>query len=239
LAALESKLGGVISWRPVAAMLTLIRRDVMKDGKLASKDWRDEKAALAMSYLAKLKVEAATQPIVISTLLLEICTKLHAWPTALSYISAWILPPLNQCGLLKEIRTDIDEYVLSLTLKCLANGPEAAEACRQTFALFERLLARGFRPSTNDINALLMVCSRAGLEGRADAFFRAHFRKKHAVLKPDQHSVYHLMAALHANGDTAYGEAVREHWHWIKEAHPQLYAECKGSPRLTRYNRIN
>lgn len=248
-AALETKMGSVLSWRPVAAMLTLIRRDVMKeDGKLASKEWRDGQAALAMGYLGKLNhggesstdSSYTTQPIVISTLLLEICTKLHAWPAALSYISAWILPPVNQCGSLKAIRADIDEYVLSLALKCLANGPDPADACRQTFALFERLLGRGFRPSTNDINALLMVCSRAKLEGRADAFFRAHFRKRHAVLKPDSHSVYHLMAALHANGDSAYVAMVRDHWEWLKEAHNGLFTECKDSPRFTRYiNRVD
>lgn len=196
----------------ITAILLSIRVEIMaRKGK-----WSEEFKSLQLDRCQD--VMALIDPTMIpskkfTSVLLEVFMKLHSWKDAVKYINSRLIPLLEDSKSLKALDTHFDPYVFSLILTCLAHTGEAKE----TFSFFELLIAKKHHVRAEDIDALLLACKFGNLPRRADAFFRAHFYKKHGSLIPTKFTHDRLMSSL---GD--HKQLVDEHKEWFKQNHPDL-----------------
>lgn len=111
--------------------------------------------------------------------------KLGMWDDAVALVNQQLRDKIKTCSKLQTLEGLADRFVISMILRIMARSSRPAE----THSFYELCLSKGFRPSTEDVNSLLLACNALSLPRRAISFFEAHFLSKRAKVVPSNESL--------------------------------------------------
>lgn len=201
------------STRDITAVLISIKQELQNSKEDWSPKYRSEVAERVNTCLA-MCMQDLTIPV--RSLVLELYMKIRSWDVAADFVKRDILPIIESCTHLKQKNDSLDSYILSMALKICANNVNGP-LC--VFVLYEKLLAKGFKPAGGNIEALIIACHAKNLPRRALSYFESNYKRKHSPLVPDERFIEALRKCFEKE-PVLWGETKD----WLKLKHPLINA---------------
>lgn len=199
------------STRDITAILISIKQELQRSKEEWTPKFRAEIAERVNTCLAMCKSELT---IPVRSLVLELFMKTRSWDIAADFVQTDIVPLVESCTQLRQQKDSLDSYILSMALKICANH---ANGPVDVFSFYEKLLAKGLKPTGGNIEALLIACHAKNLPRRALSYFESNYKRKHSPLIPDERFIDALRKCFE-NKPVLWSEFVE----WMKLKHPSI-----------------